>query len=103
MHVNLGQCHYGCNDAATMTAVHPKRTGWIPVCVAHADEAEQDGYRVRQTEGHVGTQSSEFADPHPRPTFASPAEDLNNAREVTRTPDLDLLDAMLDDPGFDMS
>lgn len=44
MEVNLGPCHYGPDDEATIAASHSDGTGWIAVCDDHVDQAKKDGF-----------------------------------------------------------
>jgi hypothetical protein len=93
MHISLGRCHYGGNDAATMTGVHPERTGWIAVCASHAARAEDEGYRLHE---HADL----FADPYPDdPAPSSPVLTPAASAEARRTraaADWEQLEAILD-------
>jgi hypothetical protein len=47
--LQLGTCHYGgLDEAATTMAVREDGTGWIGICDDHREEAEKDGFAVRE-------------------------------------------------------
>jgi len=49
--INLGLCRYGdTEEDATKMAVRKDGTGWIAVCDDHVDQAEQDGFEVRDSD-----------------------------------------------------
>ena len=43
---NLGPCHYGQEDAATVIATREDGTGWIAICEDHRGDAENDGFSI---------------------------------------------------------
>ena len=43
---NLGPCHYGQEDAATVIATREDGTGWIAICEEHRGDAEGDGFTI---------------------------------------------------------
>ncbi len=71
--ISLGSCHYGAGDAATMTGVHPGRTGWVAVCPAHREAAEQDGYELHDVPGVAPRTAAPRWDPDPYPAAGTGA------------------------------
>jgi hypothetical protein len=45
---NLGLCHYGRDDAATMVGARRDSCGWVGVCERHRGQAEGDGYVMHE-------------------------------------------------------
>jgi len=45
---NLGRCHYGRDDDATMVGARPDGCGWVGVCGRHRGHAERDGYVLHE-------------------------------------------------------
>ena len=45
---NLGRCHYGRDDDATMIGVRADGPGWVGVCSRHRDDAEGEGYVLHE-------------------------------------------------------
>ena len=46
--LQLGTCHFGgLDEPATLIATHADGTGWIAVCEEHRQEAEQEGFVVK--------------------------------------------------------
>lgn len=84
MQISLGRCHYGGDDAATMTGVHPAKTGWIPVCGRHRDRAEQDGYALRVAAAQPGASEDRYQNtaPHgdPDPVEAGEPADVGGGQ-----------------------
>lgn len=87
MQINLGPCHYDGNRAATHTAVHPDRVGWIAVCGEHTGKAEQEGYRVNEAAGGADRAGGygRDRDAYPRePDWPSPRENGPQTQETPR-------------------
>lgn len=69
MQSNLGRCHYGREDNATMIGARADGPGWIGVCSRHRDDAEREGYVLHELAVVDDCAPSKEQQPPPRPTY----------------------------------
>jgi hypothetical protein len=83
VNISLGRCHFGGEDAATMTAVRAAGAGWVAVCERHRERAEADGFVVRApTPVLAEAAPAPSRDQDPEPVQPEPAPVHDPAPEV---------------------
>jgi len=68
---NLGRCHYGRDDDATMIGVRADGPGWVGVCSRHRDDAEREGYVLHEL---AVVEEDRTPSPEPRPQRSATLE-----------------------------